>query len=344
MALIEARNLSKKFRVPKKAPGMKGTVKHLFSPVFEDKSALDSVSFDIDAGEAVAYVGPNGAGKSTTVKLLTGILLPSSGTARVDGLDPHRQRMANSRKIGVVFGQRSQLWWDLPVIESLRLLGDIYETPPAQFDATLKICDDLLELAPLLDQPARTLSLGQRMRCDIAASLLHNPRILYLDEPTIGLDVSVKARIREFIARINREQGVTVLLTSHDLQDIEYICKRMILIDKGVIMFDGSLQAVKQQFDRSRVVNFKLSSEPSDSAVRTKDALATVAPLAEVTAESYDVSVTFDPTHATAAAIVSAVMAALPVDDLKIEEPGIESIIRQLYEGKLRFDARQVVA
>ena len=185
---------------------MKGAIKHLLAPVFESKVALDGVSFDVEPGDAVAYVGPNGAGKSTTVKLWTGILVPTGGSVRVDGLDPHKQRITNSRKIGVVFGQRTQLWWDLPVIESLRLLGDIYETPPAQFEVALQTCNELLELEPLLNKPARTLSLGQRMRCDIAAALLHSPRILYLDEPTIGVDVSVKARIREFIARMNREQ------------------------------------------------------------------------------------------------------------------------------------------
>jgi ABC-2 type transport system ATP-binding protein len=337
MALIEARGLTKRFRIPKKEAGLKGAVKHLFAAKYDDKVALNAVNFDVDAGEAVAYVGPNGAGKSTTVKILTGILVPSGGTARVDGLDPHAKRMDNSRKIGVVFGQRTQLWWDLPVVESLRLLGDIYEVPPAQFEAKLKACNELLELEPLLQTPARQLSLGQRMRCDIAASLLHAPRILYLDEPTIGLDVSVKARIRQFISHINKAEGVTVLLTSHDLQDIEYICKRMILIDKGSIVFDGSLQAVKAQFDRSRVVHFKLREAVANAESISQTALSEVAPNATLTAQDYDVSVTFDPSQATAASVVSKVMAVLPVDDLKIEEPGIESIIRQLYEGKLKF-------
>ena len=337
MPLIEARGLTKRFRIPKKDAGLKGAVKHLFAAKYEDKVALNAVNFDVTAGEAVAYVGPNGAGKSTTVKILTGILVPSGGTARVDGLDPHARRMDNSRKIGVVFGQRTQLWWDLPVQESLRLLGDIYEVPPALFEAKLKACNELLELEPLLKTPARQLSLGQRMRCDIAASLLHSPRILYLDEPTIGLDVSVKARIRQFISHINQAEGVTVLLTSHDLQDIEYICKRMILIDKGSIVFDGSLQAVKAQFDRSRVVHFKLREAVAGAESITQTALSDVAPNAVLTAQDYDVSVTFDPTQTTAANVVGAVMAALPVDDLKIEEPGIESIIRQLYEGKLKF-------
>ncbi len=338
MSQIEARALTKHFRVPKKGPGIKGSVKHLFAPVFENKIALDAVDFDIAAGEAVAYVGPNGAGKSTTVKLLTGILAPTAGSARINGFDPHRQRMQNARGIGVVFGQRSQLWWDLPVSESLRLLGDIYETPAAEYDRALAQCTELLDLGPLLNQPARALSLGQRMRCDIAAALLHSPRILFLDEPTIGLDVSVKANIRKFVAAMNQEQGVTVLLTSHDLQDIEHICKRMILIDKGAIVFDGSLQSVKEQFDRSRVVSFKLRESVADAGALAQSAIAEAAPAATVTAEGYDLRVQFDPAQSTAAAIVGRVMGALPVDDLKIEEPGIENIIRQLYEGKLQFN------
>ena len=337
MAFIEARGLTKRFRIPKKESGLKGTLKHLFAAKFEDKVALNAVNFDVQAGEAVAYVGPNGAGKSTTVKILTGILVPSAGTARVDGLDPHVKRIDNSRKIGVVFGQRTQLWWDLPVLESLRLLGDIYQVPPTQFEAKLKACNELLELESLLKTPARQLSLGQRMRCDIAAALLHSPRILYLDEPTIGLDVSVKARIRQFISQINKTEGVTVLLTSHDLQDIEFICKRMILIDQGSIVFDGSLQAVKTQFDRSRVVHFKLREAVADAESISKKALIETVPNMEVECKDYDVSVMFDPTQTTAANVVGKVMAVLPVDDLKIEEPGIESIIRQLYEGKLKF-------
>ncbi|NJM42142.1 MAG: ATP-binding cassette domain-containing protein [Anaerolineae bacterium] len=340
MSLIQARNLTKRFRIAKKEAGVKGAMKHLFAARYEDKVALDAVSFDVNAGEAVAYVGPNGAGKSTTVKILTGILVPSAGTARVDGLDPHAKRMDNSRKIGVVFGQRTQLWWDLPVIESLRLLGDIYAVPPEPFEAKLKACNDLLELEPLLPMPARQLSLGQRMRCDLAAALLHSPRILYLDEPTIGLDVAVKARIRQFISHINQAEGVTVMLTSHDLQDIETICQRMILIDKGRVVIDGSLQAVKAQFDRSRVVHFQLREAVPDAESISKAVLSEVAPHAALSVQDYALSVTFDPAQTTAAVVVGRVMAALPVEDLRIEEPSIESIIRQLYEGRLGVVAK----
>jgi ABC-2 type transport system ATP-binding protein len=228
------------------------------------------------------------------------------------------------------------------VIESLRLLGDIYAVPLAPFEAKLKACNDLLELEPLLLMPARQLSLGQRMRCDLAAALLHSPRILYLDEPTIGLDVAVKARIRQFIRHINQAEGVTVMLTSHDLQDIETICQRMILIDKGRVVIDGSLQAVKAQFDRSRIVHFQLREAVTDSLAISKAALSELAPHATLSAQDYALSVTFDPAQTTAAAVVGRVMAALPVEDLRIEEPSIESIIRQLYEGQLGVVAARV--
>ena len=320
---------------------MAGALRHLVAPKYEDKRALRQVTFDIASGEAVACVGPNGAGKSTTVKLLVGITKPSQGSVRIEGLDPHKERMTNARKIGVVFGQRSQLWWDLPVAESLRLLGDIYEIPPAQYVKTLRTCTELLELDPLLGQPSRSLSLGQRMRCDIAASLLHGPRILFLDEPTIGLDVAVKARIRQFIAAMNRDHGVTVVLTSHDLQDIETICKRIILLDKGAIVFDGSLLAVKNRFDRSRVASFKLRETVTDGTARLQKALADIAPQATITVNDYDAVVTFDPVQVSSATVVAQVMAVLPVEDLKIEEPGIENIIRQLYDGTLRLDTSE---
>ena len=335
MSLIEVRALSKRFRTPQKAPGMAGAIKHLFRPNYEDKMALNAVSFTIEAGESVAYVGPNGAGKSTTIKVLTGIVVPTAGEVRVQNVIPHRQRVQNNKRIGVVFGQRSQLWWDLPVIESLRLLGDIYEVPSAQFERALQECCDLLDLEPLLSKAARQLSLGQRMRCDLAAALLHSPTILYLDEPTIGLDVAVKARIREFVRHINRERGVTVLLTSHDLADIEFICTRLILIDKGNIIFDGALQAFKQRFEHQRVIHLTLKEPIINAPAIAEQALADLGNGFSINGDSERVRVEFEPGQAASGTIVSRLLAMLPVDDLKIEESGIEPIIRQLYEGKL---------
>jgi len=339
MAEIEARGLTKRFRIPAKPPGLLGAVRHVVRPRYDEKVALDSVDFAIDAGESVAYVGPNGAGKSTTLKLLTGILVPSAGEVRVRDLTPHRQRVENARNIGVVFGQRSQLWWDLPVQESLRLLGDIYEVPRERFAANLRLFVDLLDLGPLLRTPTRQLSLGQRMRCDLVASLLHAPSILYLDEPTIGLDVSVKARIRHFIKEVNREHGVTVLLTSHDLGDIEDLCARLIMIDRGGIVFDGPLGAIKDRFGCGRVVHLLLRDACPEAGEIARAALRDLAATTVDQPEPHRVSVGFDAAATTAGAVAGRLLPVLPVDDLRIEEPSVESIIRRLYEGELRLEA-----
>jgi viologen exporter family transport system ATP-binding protein len=338
MPLIEARQLTKRFRLPVKSPGLAGAVKHLVRPHHEEKLAVDSIDLQIEAGESVGYVGPNGAGKSTTVKMLTGILVPSAGEVRVRGLLPHRQRIENARNIGVVFGQRTQLWWDLPVQESLRLLGDIYEVPEARFARSLRECVELLDLEPLLRKPARQLSLGQRMRCDLAAALLHAPAILYLDEPTIGLDIAVKERIRQFIKRINHERGVTVVLTSHDLGDIEDLCQRLVMIDQGRIVFDGPIQAIKRRFGRERVVHLMLHDATLGAHEIARQALPELAPDCVQQLEPYHLAIQFDAAAMTAGVIAGRLLAALPVDDLRIEERSIEAIIRQLYEGTLQFE------
>ena len=337
MALIEVRELTKRFRLPVKQPGLAGAARHLLRPRYEYKLAVDGISLAIEAGESVGYVGPNGAGKSTTVKMLTGIIVPSAGQAHVRGLVPHRQRIANAHNIGVVFGQRSQLWWDLPVQESLRLLGDIYQVPRERFAPTLNELVDLLELGPLLRMPARQLSLGQRMRCDLAASLIHAPPILFLDEPTIGLDVAVKERIRQFVKLLNRERKTTVLLTSHDLHDIEDICARLVMIDHGRIVFDGPLVAIKERFGRDRLLRLALQEALPDAAAVAANALAGLPPTAIQQHEPHRLDVKFDATIVNTGAVAGRLLSALPVQDLQIDEPSIESIIRQLYEGNLRL-------
>jgi ABC-2 type transport system ATP-binding protein len=338
MPLIAARGLTKRFRRPLKAPGLAGAFRHVLRPRYEEKVAVDAIDLAIDAGEMVAYVGPNGAGKSTTVKLLTGILVPSDGEVRVEGRVPHRQRIANARRIGVVFGQRTQLWWDLPVQESFRLLGDLYQVPSDVYARSMAACAELLELEPLLRTPARQLSLGQRMRCDLAAALIHEPPILFLDEPTIGLDVAVKARIRQFIKQIQRERGVTVLLTSHDLGDIADLCRRLIMIDKGRIVFDGPLEAITARFGRERVVHLLLHEATPDAAARAQAALPELPPEAFRQPEPHRLAVAFDAARITAGAIAGRLFPLLPVDDLRIDEPTIETIIAQLYTGALRFE------
>jgi ABC-2 type transport system ATP-binding protein len=337
MPLITARALTKRFQRPVKAPGLAGALRHVVRPRYEEKVALDAVDLAVEPGEVVGYVGPNGAGKSTTVKLLTGILVPSGGDVSVDGFVPHRSRIDVARRIGVVFGQRTQLWWDLPVQESFRLLGDLYQVPAATFARTLAECVELLDLGPLLRIPARQLSLGQRMRCDLAASLLHAPPIVFLDEPTIGLDVAVKARIRAFIKTLQRERGVTILLTSHDLGDIADLCRRLIMIDKGRIVFDGPLDTITARFGRDRVVHLLLSEVTPDARDRAHMALPELPAEAVSQPEPHRIAVAFDAAQVTAGAIAGRLFPVLPVADLRIEEPTIETIIGRLYTGALSF-------
>lgn len=342
MALIEARELTKRFTVARKPPGLRGALTHLVHPRFEEHVAVDAIDLAINEGESVGYVGPNGAGKSTTIKMLTGILVPSAGQVRVGGLVPHRRRVDNARNIGVVFGQRTQLWWDLPVVESLRLIGDIYDVPRETFNRTWRECCELLDLDPLLARPARQLSLGQRMRCDLAAALLHAPRILYLDEPTIGLDAAARERIRDFIRRLHLERGVTIMLTTHDLRDIEDLCERLVMLDRGRIVFDGPLQKIKETYGRERLMRLELRVGNPDAARVATAALSGVialAPDAVQQPEPHRITVAFDTAQSTAAAVASRLLAVLPVHDLHIEEPSVDSIIARLYRATLHAGA-----
>jgi len=247
--IIYTRELRKTFRVSRRRPGLLGGLRSLFNPIVDEVLAVDGVNISIARGEMVACLGPNGAGKSTTIKMLTGILVPSSGTAEVFGMQPHRQRRAVAQRMGVVFGQRTQLWWDLPLRDSFDLLRYIYRIPPRRFAHNMAIFADLLELGEFIDTPVRQLSLGQRMRGDLAAALLHDPEVLYLDEPTIGLDVVAKHRVRSFLQELNRERGVTVLLTTHDMSDVERLCSRLLIIDHGRLLYDGSLEAMRGHVD-----------------------------------------------------------------------------------------------
>ncbi|MBR5287915.1 MAG: ABC transporter ATP-binding protein [Clostridia bacterium] len=245
--MIVMENVCKTYRVAKRKAGLREACKSLFSREYEEIRALDNVSFTIRDGEMVGYVGPNGAGKSSTIKILSGILTPDSGICRVDGLVPWKERIRHVSRIGVVFGQRSQLWWDIPVIDSFELLREIYNVPQAQYRKNLDELTMLLQLEDLLKTPTRQLSLGQRMRCELAASLVHNPAVLFLDEPTIGLDAVSKLAVREFVHRMNREHGTTVILTTHDMQDISALAQRVILIGRGRILMDGTLDDIRRE-------------------------------------------------------------------------------------------------
>ena len=239
MAIIEVKNLIKTYKTIEKEEGMIGYLKNLIKPKYKEFKAVKGINFQIQEGELVGYIGENGAGKSTTIKMLTGLLTPTSGEVRVDGIVPNEKRIQNNQKIGAVFGQKTQLWWDLPVIESFRLIRKMYKIPENEYRKNLKKFSQLLELEDLLEKQVKNLSLGQKMRCEIAATFLHNPKIVYLDEPTIGLDVFVKEKIRKFIKDINQEKNTTVILTTHDLNDIEDVCNRIILLDNGKIIYDG---------------------------------------------------------------------------------------------------------
>jgi len=334
VALIEAHGLTKAFRRPDKAAGLPGALKQLVRPRFTEVNAVEGVDLSIEAGEAVAYVGPNGAGKSTTVKLLTGIVRPTTGEVRVGGLVPHRDRIANARQIGVLFGQRTQLWWDLPVRESLALLRDMYRIPAGRYQARLAMLDDTLDLGAIMNVVARKLSLGQRMRADLACALIHNPRVLYLDEPTIGLDIAVKDRVRALLKGL-RDDGTTLMLTTHDLGDIEDTCDRIVIIDHGRIVFDGGLAEVKDRYARERSVHLQLG------AVVSVDELTGCFPAAAVTVGDVDRSytITFDKSHLTAGQILTTVLPLADIIEVRIDEPTIEDVIRRVYAGDLVLQA-----
>jgi ABC-2 type transport system ATP-binding protein len=327
--MIEVENLQKHFWLRQHHHGPVGALRNLVTRAGREVRAVDRISFRVAAGEMVGYIGPNGAGKSTTIKMLTGILVPSGGQLTVAGLVPWRQRRALARRVGAVFGQRTQLWWDLPLIESLALLRHIYRVPAERFTANLKVFRDLLDLDGFLDTPVRQLSLGQRMRGDLAAALLHDPEILYLDEPTIGLDVVAKQRIRDFLLGLNQERGLTVLLTTHDMTDIAQLCQRMLLIDHGRLLYDGAVAAIRDRFGVERTLVVDLAED------ETLDGPLNVGPAAQVRADGPRRWLRFRREEITAAELIAAVSARYRIRDLTIEEPEIEGIVRRLYEEGL---------
>jgi ABC-2 type transport system ATP-binding protein len=325
--MIEAHNLRKTFRVHRRQSS--GLLRLIRREVV-DVEAVAGVSFSVAAGEMVGYVGPNGAGKSTTIKMLTGILQSSGGQISVAGLDPARQRLEVAKRIGVVFGQRSQLWWDLPLVESFELLRHIYRIPATDYRQRLAYLSELLELGSFLETPVRQLSLGQRMRGDLTAALLHAPSILFLDEPSIGLDVVAKARIRELLAQINRDQGVTMLLTTHDMADIERLCSRMLIIDHGRVIYDGGVEAIREQYGDERTVVVDLEEAAPPLSVPGTVVTRTDGPRQWLR---------FRRSETTAAQVVAAVAVAARLRDLTIEEPAIEDIVREVYEHGLGASA-----
>jgi len=325
--IVEVRDLSKEFRTFRRREGVWGALRNLFVREYITVHAVERVSFAIEPGEMVGYIGANGAGKSTTIKILTGILVPTSGHVLANGYVPYRDRRRYTRRIGVVFGQRTQLWWDIAVIESFKLLKEIYEIANADYERRLGVFSEILGLKDYLHTPVRKLSLGERMRCDLAASLLHNPPLLFLDEPTIGLDVVAKDHIREFLKEVNRTERTTVLLTTHDLSDIEELCRRILIIDKGKILFDGDLKEMKKRLAKFNQVKFFLK----DRAQAAKLALVTADGISCDRVDDLTYLMRFDRSQHSSAEVIRNLVNTLEVRDIIVEEEPIEDIVKRIY-------------
>lgn len=330
-ALISVNHLTKTFKTFHRKEGIGGAVYNLFKRDYRQVLAVDHISFEIQDGEFIGYIGPNGAGKSTTIKMLTGILAPTSGDIRVAGFIPWKQRRKYVRHIGVVFGQRTQLWWDIAVIESFNLLQKIYEIPTDTYKKQLDIYTELLDLKEFLHTPVRKLSLGQRMRCDLTASLLHQPKILFLDEPSIGLDVVAKSRIRDFLKYLNQEFKTTILLTTHDLDEIEKLCPRIVLIDHGKKVYDGLLDTLLDScvLTQKIIVDMEDSTKLDFLQAHKGNGILEYAKI-----NPYQGTITIDRKKMSAGAAVSFLLANTTIKDIRIEEPSIEDVIRDIYEGK----------
>lgn len=330
--MIKVENLSKEFKISKKYPGFKGALRSFFSTEYTIKKAVDDISFEINDGEIVGYIGANGAGKSTTIKMMTGILTPSSGRIIVDGVIPYENREKNAKNIGVVFGQKTQLWWDLPVSETFPLLKDIYGVSDEDYEERMNYFKEILGLDEFFLSPVRTLSLGQRMRADLAAALIHNPKIIYLDEPTIGLDVVVKESVRKAIKDINEKYGTTIILTTHDLNDIEELCNRIIIIDSGKKIYDGELEGVKEQFGYLTTIEIQLKDKSNIEKInfaRFKDDDF------KLNMKESKINITFNKNNISSADIIGKVMKKSKVIDFNIKETSIEDIVKKMYKNEV---------
>lgn len=322
---IIVEDLWKIYWVKEHRDGFVGGLIDLFRPVWKEKEAVRGIHFTIPQGQSVGYIGPNGSGKSTTIKMLTGILTPTSGKVRVNGIDPSRRRRENARQIGVVFGQRTQLWWDLAIKESFELFRHIYRIDEKTFRKNVEMMTELLDLDQFASIPVRQLSLGQRMRAEIACAFFHDPKIVYLDEPTIGLDVVAKERIRTFLKEINREKKTTIILTTHDMDDIEHVCERLILIDHGRIIYDGNLQRFVDNYGTDRILTVQFE-EPQTSVELECGEL--------IGFDQRQASIRFKKNEISATKLIQQLTARYPIRDCQIEEPKIEHLIRHVYESE----------
>lgn len=327
MSQILLRNISKSFKVAKRSAGLVSSLKSVFKREYINVQALSEVSFSIEQGELLGYIGPNGAGKSTTIKIMSGILVPSSGECVINGLIPWKDRTAHVKDIGVVFGQKTQLWWDVPVIDSFELLRDIYKVSQKEYEQNRDELIEVLELSDLINTPVRQLSLGQKMRCELAASLLHSPKILFLDEPTIGLDAVSKLAVRRFIKQINKEKGVTVLLTTHDMDDIEELCSRVMLIGKGKLLYDGDISELRHRFETNRILS--IDYETCSTPIMFNQSTVNV----EIISQSEDAAIiSYKPSEVSASTLINQLSSQYSIKDLTVKESSIEEIISNIYK------------
>ena len=318
---IFVRNLSKTYRVPERAPGFRASLRSLVRRMYSDVPAVQDISFSVEAGEMVGFIGPNGAGKTTTLKMLAGLLHPTSGEARVAGFAPWERAPEYLRRIAMVLGNKSQMMWDIPPLDTFRVLGEIYHVPPGELSATIEELSHLLDLGDLLTRPVRNLSLGERMKCELVAALLHRPVVLFLDEPTLGLDVSMQRRLRRFIAEYNRRSGATVILTSHYMADVVELCPRVILIHQGALRYDGPLAGLSARLAPFKLIRLTLSQPmngtlPADLHIIEQD----------------NGSLTLRVDRAETPAITARLLSTLPVVDLAVEDPPIDAVIDQIYQ------------
>jgi ABC-2 type transport system ATP-binding protein len=327
---IEVQHLRKEFKSYSSRTGLKGAFRDLLTRNYKVVPAVNDINFTVKQGEMVGYIGENGAGKSTTIKMLTGILTPTSGKIIVNGMNPHKERERFVQTIGVVFGQRSQLWWDIAVQESFRLLKKVYKVTDEQYDDHMNHVIKTLDIEPLLDKPVRKLSLGQRMRCELAAALIHNPPLLFLDEPTIGLDVLVKLKIREFLKEINEKYNTTILLTTHDLSDIEALCERVIMLDEGKVIYDGALKSLQEQWGEGKELRFQFLEQVDIAAVRNTTSGLPVK--WEHDEKEQVFSAVLDDNDELISQVIAKVVAGYKIKDIKINETSTEEIIRNIYE------------
>ncbi len=322
--MIHIDHVTKEFKKVIKKPGIAGSVQSLFHREYETVKAVDDISFHVNSGEVLGFIGANGAGKSTTIKMLTGILTPTSGTIEIDGKNPAKNRTKYVKEIGVVFGQRTQLWWDLPLSETFSVLKEIYQVEDAAFRARLGFLNEVLELDDFIKSPVRTLSLGQRMRADLAASLIHNPKVLFLDEPTIGLDVAVKNSIRQAITHINEQEHTTIILTTHDLSDIESLCQRIVMIDKGRIMYDGDLMEMKHHYGRFRQIDLSLNNGDDFDRLSLPEGT-------KIERSKELITLTFDSEATPVDKMLSLILGSVGVKDISVGDVNIEEIVRRMY-------------